>query len=59
MALYYIDTGYGCGGVITNKKNIIVETAPIFKWTKGKHINYVTTYFKKKKQLKQFKKAGE
>lgn len=37
---YFLDTGWGCGGVKVNK-NIVEETAPIFKSFKGQDIKQI------------------
>ena len=49
MELYWIDTGWACGGVIVNK-NIIVETAPIFSKFMGQSINKLLNW----KQVKSY-----
>jgi hypothetical protein len=42
-----VDCGYACGGVgIDIKTNIIKETAPIFKWMKGKHSDILNNKYK-------------
>ena len=35
---YYIDTGWGCGAIITNQLGCVIKTAPIFKKFKGQNI---------------------
>lgn len=35
---YLLDTGWACGWVKTGPRNIIVDTAPIFKKLVGKNI---------------------
>lgn len=46
--LYWIDVGYACFGII-EKDGIVIETAPISKWAKGKDIDYVINYYKRKR----------
>lgn len=38
--MYYLDTTYGCGGVIV-KDEIVSETCPLYKWMQGKKWNEV------------------
>jgi hypothetical protein len=45
---YYIDTGYAFFGIIA-KRGVVVEAAPIAKWTIGKNIEDVLTYYKERK----------
>jgi len=47
--LYWIDVNYATFGVVTDGAGVIVETAPIAKWTLGKHISYVRDYYVNKK----------
>jgi len=44
--LWFIDSGYGCGGVITRDRKII-ETAPIFKRFIGRNISSIPYKWKK------------
>ena len=34
--LIRIDTGYACAGIIVNEFGVVIKTAPIFSWMKGK-----------------------
>ena len=34
--LYLVDTGFACAGVVVNEAGIVVETAPIYRWARGK-----------------------
>jgi len=52
--LYQIDTGYACAGVIVNADNIVIQTAPIFRWMIGKP----TSQIKKWKKIKAIRYAG-
>lgn len=45
--LYFIDLPYACFGLVT-ENNLIVRAAPIAKWAKGKNINEVLNFYKKK-----------
>jgi len=38
--LYRIVLPYAVYGIVTNKDNIIIDAAPIAKWSIGKDINY-------------------
>lgn len=46
--VYWINVQYGCF-CIESRGGIVVEAADIAKWTKGKNIDFVLDYFKKKK----------
>lgn len=52
--MYYLDTGYGCGAVVAQDGKI-TDTAPIFKWMRGKTLEKTIEYLNNKNQLKQFK----
>jgi hypothetical protein len=45
--LYYIDTGYACFGLVA-ENGIVIDAAPIARWTLTKKIDYVIMYYKKK-----------
>jgi len=47
--LMRITSSYFCAGVILNSKEIIIETAPILKWSKGRDLWWFEKYCKKKK----------
>jgi hypothetical protein len=51
--LYLVDTGFACAGVVVNQYDIIVETAPIFHWARGKPIETL----RKWKKVKSITKA--
>jgi len=51
--IYQLDTGYGCGAVIV-RAGKIVDTAPIFKWMRGKTMETAINYLKRKSQVKSF-----
>jgi len=38
---YWYNTKFGCGAIITNKSGYIIDTAPIFKALRGKHISFI------------------
>jgi hypothetical protein len=42
-SLWQIDTGYLCAGIISHD-GLVVEAAPILKWTVGKRINIVRSW---------------
>lgn len=46
--IYQIDMGYFCAGIIV-EKDIIIETAPILNWSKGKNIRELQQWVEKKK----------
>jgi len=52
--LYRIEMTYMCAGVITNDKGIIIKTAPILRWSKGKHISAVERWCKNHKKFISF-----
>jgi len=43
-AWYWIDSGWGCGGVRVDGKGIVVEGAPIFWKFKGNHLQKLASY---------------
>lgn len=45
MKLYQVDTGYACAGVVV-ENDIVMETAPIFKWMIGKDWSSVSKWKK-------------
>jgi hypothetical protein len=49
--LYHIDIAYACFGIV-EKDGVVVEAAPIAKWTIGKEINFVLEYYKFRKKAK-------
>jgi hypothetical protein len=51
--LYYLDTKYGCGGVIV-KKDIVTETCPLYKWMMGKPIGEVLNNLVRANALKKY-----
>ena len=48
--LVQVSTNYACAGIEISKQGIVVKTAPIFSWMKGKSIYEI----KKWKQIKKF-----
>ena len=57
--LYRIVLKFACAGVITNEHDYVIETAPIFKWAIGKHINSIVTFYSKKGKLIECKQIKE
>lgn len=55
--IYRIEMTYMCAGVITNEDGIIIRTAPILKWSFGKHINSVKKWCKNHKKFISFKEV--
>jgi hypothetical protein len=51
--LYLVDTGFACAGVIVNQSDIIIDTAPIYRWARGKPFETL----KKWKKVKLITKA--
>lgn len=51
--LYYLDTKYGCGGVIV-KNEKVVETCPLYKWMLGKSIGQVLNNLVRANALKKY-----
>jgi len=50
--LYRIITNYGaCAGVIVGEDNIVIDTAPIFRWMIGKKFENIKRW-KKIKEIK-------
>jgi hypothetical protein len=47
--LYWIDTGFACGGVIVNNYGVVIETAPIFSWMLKKKWEQVSIWNKIRK----------
>lgn len=45
--LYYVNLSYACFGIEV-KDNIIIETAPIAKWSIGKSLDYFSNWVKNK-----------
>lgn len=39
--LWYVDDGYGCGGVVVNVQGMITGGAPIFRRYRGLRLNKV------------------
>ena len=46
--LYQITLSYACAG-ITIKNEVVVKTAPIFGWMKGKHTSEIKKWISNKK----------
>lgn len=51
--IYYLDTKYGCGGVIV-KKDKVTETCPLYKWMLGKTIGEVLNNLVRANALKKY-----
>jgi len=51
--LIRIETNYFVAGIIV-ENNIVKDAAPILKWSIGKSIQYVKSYFQKSKKLKSW-----
>ena len=47
--LFRIDSGYAVFGIVCGPDGKIIEVAPIAYWAMGKDIDYVLSYFKRKK----------
>ena len=56
---HWFSTTYACGAIITDMDNIIINSAPIYKWTRGQPINKVISFLKRKGQFKEHKPLGE
>jgi len=41
---YWIDTGWGCGGIITSN-GIVVDGAPIFRKLRGQLVSKLSKYY--------------
>jgi hypothetical protein len=46
--LYQIDLPYACFGIETDEQGIVINCAPIAHWTRGKKIDKIIEYYKKK-----------
>jgi hypothetical protein len=51
--IYYLDTKYGCGGVIV-KNDKVTETCPLYKWMMGKTIGEVLNNLVRANALKKY-----
>lgn len=49
MNLFWIDIGYACFGAIVDNSGIVIDVAPIGKWMKGKNINDIISWVRKKR----------
>ena len=38
LALYWIDTRWGCGGILVNEQGIVIDGAPIFRRLIGQSV---------------------
>lgn len=54
--LYWLNTTWGCGGILTNDKNIITGSCPLYGWMKGNKLSYILKYLDKKRVLRKCKK---
>lgn len=55
MSLLWLDVGYACGGIVCDDNGIIVDTAPIFSWWKGKHVKEILKW----KRIKNYEHISE
>ena len=55
--LIWLSTTYACGGLILNKDNIIIDSAPIFVWMRGKRLTFVLKYLRRKNQLISYRRC--
>ena len=46
--LYWFNLPWATFGVVVNENNFVIDSAPIAKWTRGKHITHVMAYYLKK-----------
>jgi len=51
MKLFRIVTTYACAAVYINENDIIIDSAPIFKWAKGETIKGFISILKKQKNV--------
>lgn len=56
--LYYLDTKYGCGGVIVDDRGYIVEACPLYRWMLRKTLEEVLRGLKWSKKLYRCVKVG-
>lgn len=47
--LYRITLKEACFSIIVNSNKIVIKTAPIGNWMKGKNINFIINWVKSKK----------
>ena len=57
--LYYMDTKYGCGGVIVNDTGYIVETCPLYRWMLRKSLEEVLRGLRRSNKLYRCALTGE
>lgn len=48
--LWRLTTTFACAGLVTDE-GLVTESAPIFKWTRGKALIQVEAYYRKKNSL--------
>jgi hypothetical protein len=46
--VFLIDVGYACGGIVIDDLEIVIDTAPIFKWMLGKHFSEIKKWVERK-----------
>lgn len=46
--LYQLTSKYACAGVEVDENHVIVKTAPIYKWMRGKKARYCIDYLKER-----------
>lgn len=47
----YVVATYFCCGVDINEKGVVIEAAPILRWSVGKHYSVIEKFLKKKGKL--------
>jgi len=56
--LFQIDIGYACFGIVS-ENSIVIQTAPIANWMKGKRLKEIKPYLlKKRAKVIEIKKPG-
>lgn len=56
--LIWLNTTYGCGGIIINDNNVVIKSCPLYRWMTGKKFKYVIEILDKKGRLKQYRKIS-
>jgi hypothetical protein len=56
--LYFLDTKYGCGGVIV-KDNKVYKTCPLYKWMIGKPFGEVLNNLVRANALRKYEAVGD
>ena len=50
----WLNVNYACGLLIVNEDKTIVGSAPIYKWMRGKKLDFVVDYLRRKGQLIEY-----